>query len=315
MNNTTMNKSSVSERINTDPIFILNEKNTLVSKEFLNKLFRKYKLNHSVVNLNTFIIATTHTSYSTLSYSSTDNGTQEGYHKVREISMNKISHPTNAIPLQRESYERLEFLGDSIIHAVLAEYIFSRFYDQQEGFMTKLRTKLENSDTLAKFSQVLGLDKYILLSRYIEETNGRYNNVHILEDVFEAFIGSLFLDGDDRGKNFEMCRTIIIQLIETEIDISELLFNENNYKDMLLQYAHTRKWPDPIYGTQRVSGTENKIYEMYVKIKGNIEGVGRGNSKKKGEQLAAAEALKNFKVLHDDSDSSDDECEYTCDAD
>lgn len=307
MNSTTINQ------IDVDPIFILNEKNVLITKEFINSLFKKYNLKHSVIQIDRFIIATTHTSYSVKSYASTESGCIEGCHKIKEISANKILHPNKAIQLQTESYERLEFLGDSIIHAILAEYIFVRFSDQQEGFMTKLRTKLENSETLAKFTQVLGLDSYILLSRYMEETNSRYNNVHILEDVFEAFIGTLFLDGDNRGNNFELCRSLLVQLIESEIDIAEILCNETNYKDILLQYAHTKKWPDPIYGTQRVSGTENKIYEMFVRIKGNIEGIGKGNSKKKGEQMAAAMALKKFRVLHDDSDCSDDEYEYTND--
>lgn len=293
-----------------DAIFILNEKNTLITKNFLETIFKKYSLSHTITKFNRFITATTHTSYCVTSYAS-DNG--EGFHKVKEISNNKILHPNTAIPLQGESYERLEFLGDSVIHVILAEYIFNRFSDQQEGFMTKLRTKLENSETLAKFSQVLGLDTYILLSRYMEESNARYNNVHILEDVFEAFIGSLYLDGDNRGENFEVCRSLVIQLVETEIDIAELLNNETNYKDILLQYAHTRKWPDPVYGTQRVSGTDNKIYEMFVRIKGNIEGVGRGNSKKKGEQLAAAEALSKFRAWHGDSDCSDDEYVYESD--
>lgn len=304
-----MNSTSISQ-IDVDPIFILNEKNMLITKDFINSIFKKYNLKHSVIHIDRFIIATTHTSYSTKSYTSVES---EGCHKIKEISSNKISHPNKAIPLQTKSYERLEFLGDSIIHAILAEYIFVRFSDQQEGFMTKLRTKLENSETLAKFTQVLGLDSYILLSRYKEETNSRYNDVHILEDVFEAFIGTLYLDGDNCGNNFELCRSLLVQLIESEIDIAEILCNETNYKDILLQYAHTKKWPDPIYGTQRVSGTENKIYEMFVRIKGNIEGIGKGNSKKKGEQMAAAMALKKFRVLHDDSDGSDDEYEYSND--
>ena len=158
------------------------------------------------------------------------------------------------------------------------------------------------------------MDTYILLSRYMEETNSRNNNIHILEDVFEAFMGALFRDGNETGskygKNIENCKALLIQLIENEIDIAELLFNETNYKDMLLQYAHTKKWPDPVYGTRNVSGSETKIYEMFVRIKGNIEGIGKGNSKKKGEQLAAAMALKKFKCLRDDSDCSDDEYEY-----
>lgn len=309
--------SNVTHEMLMDPGFILNEKNVLVTKDFLNKIFKKYNLDYSIVNLNTFINATTHLSYSKTSYILNDESNRHGYHKVKEISSNKIREPNNAVPLQNESYDRLEFLGDSIIHVIITEYIYARFPDQQEGFLTKLRTKLENSETLAKFTQVLGLDTYILISRYMEETNGRQKNIHVLEDVFEAFIGAIYIDngslynGHMNGYNFELCKSLIVQLIESEIDISEILFNEKNYKDILLQYAHTRKWPEPVYGTQKVIGTENKIYEMYVMIRGNIDGIGRGNSKKKGEQKAAESALKKYKVISADSDHSDDECEYS----
>lgn len=326
-------------RTNVDPVFILNEKNILINSTFINKLFKKYKLHHKVIHIENYVTSMTHISYSTKSYTSQSTN---GYHKVKEISAKRITEPSKAVQLMNESYERFEFLGDSIIHAVLAEYIFRRFPDQQEGFMTKLRTKLENSDTLAKFSRVLGLDNYVLLSRYMEETDGRYTNTHILEDVFEAFIGALYVDvdtnrDDTQQDNYDICKYFIVQLIEAEIDIADMLYNDTNYKDMLLQYAHTKKWPDPVYGTQKVydvdaarvvqrdmygdtsnqfSGascngkSETRIYEMYVKIGGKIEGVGKGISKKKGEQQAAELALKKFRVLRDDDDDSDDE--YIC---
>lgn len=241
--------------------------------------------------------------------------------KMEEISATKIRNTTNVIPLQEHSYERLEYLGDSIIHAVLADYIFTRFPMQQEGFMTKLRTKLENSETLARLSQIIGLDNYLLISRYYEENNSRNENIHLLEDIFEAFIGATYIDGND-GRNFNVCRSLFIGLIERNIDITEILRNETNYKDMLLQYAHSQKMPDPVYGTTNVSTSqqhskydtrENKLYEMYVKIGSKIKGIGIGNSKKKGEQMAAEDALRKFGVINDDSDDSDEECEYKID--
>lgn len=285
----------------TDPIFILNEKNILITEEYINGVFKKYHINHTITHIKPYVTATTHTSYSISTYES---------HKVREVSATKLPRYNKAVPIQNESYERLEYLGDSIIHAILAEYIFNRFSDQQEGFMTKLRTKLENSETLAKFSRVIGLDAYVLLSRYIEETGGRSSNVHILEDVFEAFIGAIFTDGGTTGNNFEVCKSLVIQLIESEIDIAELLFNETNYKDILLRYAHEQKMPDPKYGTHQVTGKENKVYSMFVSIGNKICGYGNGNSKKEGEQMAAKEALTQFQVLHDSDDCSDDEYMY-----
>lgn len=288
-------------------LFILNEKNIFITENDIKRILDKYNLEHIITNMNLFVIATTHASYCIMSYIS-DNEHGEGFHKIKEIGNSKIKNPRNAIPLQSESYERLEYLGDAIIHAILAEYIFTRFPEQQEGFMTKLRTKLENSDTLARFTQVLGLDTYILMSRDVEEAGGRNENIHILEDVFEAFIGSLYIDGCDVGKNFVTCKKLVISLIETEIDIVDIIRNETNYKDILLQYAHKKKWTDPIYGTKCVLGNDNKkMYKMFVVVNGKEIGIGIGNSKKKGEQEAAKLALSKFHIIHDDDDSSDEE--------
>lgn len=301
------------ENITVDPIFILNDKNVLITENDINNIFKKYNLNHKVHDLNLFINATTHTSYCISSY--TPQSSTNGCHKIKDISICKISDLHNVIPLQNKSYERLEFVGDSTIHLILAEYFYDRYSDQQEGFMTKLRTKIENGDSLAHFSQILGLETFILLSRFMEEKNSRNLDMHILEDTFEAFIGALFQDNKDNEDTFKLCKSLVIQLIEKEIDIAELIFNETNYKDLLLQYAHTKKWPDPIYGTVGVYGSDNKSYEMFVKIKNNIEGTGVGNSKKKGEQLAAAMALKKFRVIHDSDDSDDSDEEYAYEED
>jgi len=292
--------------IKDDAVFVLNEKNVLINEKFINNIFRKYKIEHNVIKLDNYQIAMTHDSYC-LNYQPKQKEMPMNCMRKDNIKQNTIN--SSVVPLQQTSYERLEFLGDSIIHAVLAEYIFTRFNDQQEGFMTKLRTKLENNETLAHFTQIIGFDTYVLLSRYYEENNGRVDNIHILEDVFEAFIGAFFLDNDGKSTNFDKCRKFIVNLVETEIDIAELLHNETNYKDMLLKYAHTRKMPDPCYQVRNVTGMDNKTYVMYVRIGQEIIGVGEGNSKKKGEQEAAASALRKFGVIGDDSDDSEEEYE------
>ena len=120
--------------IDVDSIFILNEKNILITKDFINSILKKYNINHTVINLSLYQTAMTHHSYSIMSYM--DNDISDGCHRVKdkEISMTKIKNPNSALPLQQSSYERLEFLGDSIIHAVLAEYIFNRFSQHSLSF-------------------------------------------------------------------------------------------------------------------------------------------------------------------------------------
>jgi len=212
------------------------------------------------------------------------------------------------MPLQTVSYERLEFLGDAKIHAILAEYLFTRYPDQDEGFMTKLRTKIENGNTLSKIARTIHLEEYVVVSRYIEINGGRQANDNIMEDAFEAFIGALYLNF-----GYDVCNRFVTGLIEKEIDISEMLFTETNFKEKLLQYFHLMKWSDPIYGTLDVSGPENKKkYTVYVKCKksiqdaGDIIGIGVGQSKKKGEQIAAMEALTKLGVYKENDDSDEE---------
>lgn len=310
-----------------DQLFILNDKNVLITASFINSIFAKYGIEYNVCNLKNYQLAMTHNSYcigDIVLEHSKHNCTRTPYSdSPSAFRGTKIKPDARIVPLQKESYERLEFLGDSIIHHILASYIYNRFDDQQEGFMTKLRAKLENSDTLAKLTKIIGLNKYILLSRYYENNNCRVDNIHILEDVFEAFIGALSLD-TKKSSNFEVCEKFVITLIELEVDIAELLHTETNYKDTLLKYAHTRKWPDPGYGTRNVIGTsfvenaydknkgcvDNKTYVMWVKIGHEIHGVGKGNSKKQGEQAAAAAALRKLGVICDNEELSDEEYEY-----
>ena len=291
----------------SEQLFILNEENELITNRFIDKIFKKYGINHRVNKLSLYVEATTHTSYCVYKCQQKQN--------QKDIYICPIDNPARAIPLMENTYERLEFLGDSIMHCVLADYLFHRYPDQFEGFMTKLRTKLENTSMLAKFARILGLDQYAIISRYVEANEGRTRNDHIMEDIFEAFIGAFYDDVPqdcDKGSNYNKCRQLIVRLIEDEIDIAELLYNETNYKDMLLQYAHKMRWPDPMYGTRKVTtaGTDMPRYEMYVKINNVIYGVGAGVSKKKGEQMAAKEALENCGVIGNDSDDSDDEYVY-----
>lgn len=287
-----------------DPsLYILNEKNVLITESYIEHTLLKYGIKHKVNNLENFRKAMIHTSYLLRD----DEYWKQQRSKLTNKELDPISDPSKAIPLMTQSYERLEFLGDSVIHLVLAEYFYKRYENEDEGFMTKLRTKIENGDALAHLSKAINLNKYILLSRYIEKNGGRYNNQSILEDAFEAFIGALLLDSD-----FTVCKNFLIKLIEDEIDFAQILHKETNFKDMLLQYFHQRKWVDPVYDVLDISGPDHKKnYTMYVKRKtcatddGEIVGMGVGLSKKKGEQAAARQALIDFGSLKEEESDND----------
>lgn len=290
-------------------IYILNEKNKLITEDYIEKMFFSYGINYKVKNINIFRKAMVHTSY----VHKNEEYWQQHRSKNTNQNLDPISNPNLAIPLQKESFEELEFVGDAVIHNILADYFSNRYQGMGEGFFTKLRTRIENGTTLAHFCRAIGLDQYILISRYIEKNNGRANNDNILEDAFESFIGAIYKDSNTDESNFENCRKFIINLLEKEVDFAELLYNETNFKDMLLQYFHTKKWRDPIYNKLNITGLDHqKVFTVSVTKRvtdrdvGTICGTGTGSSKKRAEQSAAKEALIRFGAYSENKISQND---------
>jgi len=214
-------------------LYILNESNKYITKEYIEKMLQKYGVTHCVSDLSVFQRALTHTSYlkkdertdKTLKLFLANKDNSE---KKDTRDLQPIQNPDQAIPLQELSYERLEFLGDSVIHLVLADYLYQRYDNQYEGFMTKLRTKLENGQSLANLTKAIGLHQYILISRNIEQMGGRLQNVHILEDAFESFIGALYLDTGNANDAITTYQDMIIDLLETKLlkDITKSKMND-----------------------------------------------------------------------------------------
>jgi dsRNA-specific ribonuclease len=286
----------------------LNEKNIYITKKYIHTLLSNYGIKKKIKNLNIFQRAVTHESYLVNNININNENDNNKINKLIKMLKDKEIQPIedikNAIPLQEYSYERLEFLGDSIIHAVLAEYLFNRYPEKYEGFMTKLRTKIENGQQLAVLAKELGLHRYVLLSRYIEQIGGRDKNYHIFEDAFESFVGALYIDTD---YDFKLCKKFIINVIEKHINFSHLIYYETNFKDILLQYYHKMKWPDPKYNVIEILEKNSKKYfKMSVTGKNNeIVGVGTGSSKQKGAQRAAQQAIQFYNII--DDESSDEE--------
>lgn len=289
--------------------YILNEKNKYITAEYVEGVLKKYGIKMKVKNIGYFQQAMIHLSYLIRDEKFYKNNKTKPY-QIQSNDIEPLDDLSKAIPLQPLSYERLEFLGDATIHNILAEYEFKRYPDEGEGFMTKLRTKIENSDSLCNLSRIIGLSEYVIISRYVELNGGRETNKAILEDSFEAFMGALYLDA-----GFEICRQFLIALIEREIDFALLLHTETNFKERLLQYFHLRRYCDPVYFCTDLSGpANNKTYTMCVKCRknehdeGSIVGIASASSKKQGEQLAAFQALIHFGVINE-YDGAEDEIE------
>jgi ribonuclease-3 len=218
----------------------------------------------------------------------------------------KVSVPTynGGKPLVfTRSYEALEFMGDGWIGCIVGDYLYHRFINQNEGFLTKLKNKLVKCEQLAEFASHLGLGEYILLSYKVEMAEGRKNS-SILEDVFEAFCGAIQQD-----LGLPVLQIFVKNLIELTINFDELIRNDDNYKDILLRYFQKNGWGNPTYSVVKVDGPSNKrLYTVgvdYFEILGRhginpmidmgegkkFMALGMEKTKKKAEQKAAKQVL------------------------
>jgi ribonuclease-3 len=191
------------------------------------------------------------------------------------------------LPLQEDSNERYEFLGDAILNVTIAIYLFERYPSENEGFLTRMRTKLVNGKMLAHLSKIVGLEKFILMSKQIEDGDGRANT-NILEDTFEAFIAAVFFD-----LGLETAQEWIINVMEMNLDFSDLVKMNNNMKDIILKYYQQNFGYTPkFYEVDVSSEGKTKVFKVCLKdLNGMVISDGVGKTKKEAEHDAAKKAI------------------------
>jgi ribonuclease-3 len=186
--------------------------------------------------------------------------------------------------------EILEFLGDSVVGLILADYLFHSYPGLGEGQLSKLKAALVSTSSLSILSRKLSLDKEILLGRGEEKNDGRKKK-RILAGAFEAVMGAVYLDN-----TFETSRQILQALIKKHFKkLPKDNFLINNYKSALQEYFNQQKLPAPVYRTVREKGpAHEKVFT--VEVWGGTELLARadGFSKKGAEQKAAQTALKKL---------------------
>jgi len=207
-------------------------------------------------------------------------------------------HGEEVLPIQPKSYERIEWLGDGIIQSTVANYLAWRFPDSDEGFLTKSRSKLVRTGCLGNCARFLGFSRLLILSRYHDEWLHSREDLRLLEDSFEAFIGCLF-QATMVEHQYLVVMDVIFRLLERLVDIPVLLNTDENYKDLLMQYYHkAHNGAFPTYseqGMEEVGGT--RLTKMAVHDPwGAILATAHGHSKKEAEQNAAKLACIHYNV-------------------
>ena len=191
-----------------------------------------------------------------------------------------------------ESFETLEFIGDSVLGFVITKFLFDRYESRQEGFLTKARTKLVRGETLAKIASVLKLDELVIMDEKGMRNNWN-ENPKILEDVFEALIGAIYMDiGLLHAKEF------VLRIFQDPafVDMNSIMVDDN-FKDKLMRHCQIQNWPLPEY---HVAAHHEGLFYIDIYINNGFVARGVAKSKKQAEQNAAqtyfsvAEELKNY---------------------
>ena len=264
------------EKTDKKPMSVYNPDNVLIKKADVRKILSMYNVvipKNININIRLFYEAMTHRSYLIRNKITTED---------------KIS-AKSCVKLQKKSNERLQFLGDAIIHFVIAEFLYHKYPNSDEGFLTRLRCKLENRESLFYLAKQTNIGSYLLVSQNIEVLHGR-TNVNIIGGGFESFIGAVYLE-----IGFPTVKQFILEVIRIELDINQIAENETNYKDLILQLYNKNYWGHPEYRKIKEEGPDHcKVFTMGIYLNGKLMNQGTARSKKKAEQIASKEMYQQL---------------------
>lgn len=198
-----------------------------------------------------------------------------------------FTHTSYANENHKVSYERLEYLGDAVLELIMSEYLYKNT-DYPEGEMTKLRSHYVCENALYEYSLSLKFNEYLKLGKGEEESGGKYRKA-IVADIFEAFIGALYLD-----KGLETVQKFIYKYVIPFIENKKLDFF-SDYKSKLQEFVQTDKRSLEYVLTNEEGPAHNKTFTVIVKIDDVVYGKGVAHSKKEAEQEAAKDALAKAK--------------------
>ena len=183
--------------------------------------------------------------------------------------------------------ERLEFLGDAILDAIVGDIVYKHFEGRREGFLTNTRSKIVQRETLNKLAVEIGLDKLIKYS-----TRSSSHNSYMYGNAFEAFIGAIYLD-----QGYERCKQFMEKkILKNYIDLDKMSRKEVNFKSKLIEWSQKTKMEVSFELIEQFLDQDyNPMFHTEVRIEGLSAGTGTGYSKKESQQNAAQMALKKIK--------------------
>lgn len=207
-----------------------------------------------------------------------------------KLALKHSSLVTSRKQSAKECNERLEFLGDTVLDSVISEYLFKLYPYKGEGFLTEMRSKIVNRQSLNEICHKIHLSSLI---QFNQSRKGQVNK-SMYGDALEAFIGAVYLDlGFGKTKQF-----VLDKIVGDQIDIDSVEGKIFNYKSMLLEHVQKEKLESLSYELVSETGDgKNKNFIVQVKIGSKVMGKGKGVRKKKAEQVASEDALIKMNLL------------------
>jgi ribonuclease-3 len=210
--------------------------------------------------------------------------------EVYKLAISHVSVARESVNGIKHSNERLEYLGDAILGAIVAEFLFKKFPYKDEGFLTEIRSRIVNRESLNSLGKKIGLDRLIAHSG-----NRSYTNSHksMNGDALEALVGAVYLD-----KGFKKCKRFVLhRLIFPHFDIDEIVNNNRNFKSMLIEWIQKENKTIKFDIINEQGFTHYKEFTALILINDEEISTGKGHSKKKAEQSAAEQACEKLKLL------------------
>ncbi len=198
---------------------------------------------------------------------------------------------TNEYPASIDNNEKLEFLGDSVLGLIVADYLYHLYPDSVEGELAKIKSYVVSESCLVKVAKKIKIDNYILVGKGEEYSGGR-NKPALLADCMEAVIGAYFLDS-----GFKLVTDFVLEKLKPEIEKVNEKKHYRDYKTLLQEMIQKKYKCCPRYHVVSVDGPDHdRVYNMEVKINDKVFGPGTGSNKKKAEQEAARLAYEFFET-------------------
>ena len=282
-----------------------NKLNKLFTKNAVQNILKKYGIFNNINNLDLYQDAMVHETYT--------------IGKIKEIcsrdNVKTVKNPDGCVLLRTNSYERLEFLGDAVIENIIVSYLYRRYPDQREGFLSTMKVNFVNRITLGHLSKIIGLSEYLIIGRTLDDLQNAREDDKILCDIFEAFIAAIYLDfNNDKhgfsnsfisGSGYQVAELFLINLIEDEasqLDITTFILDDRNYKNKIVKlikriYKYNPEFKVIKNDISKSGETIIMVQLINPKTK-DIISDGKGQNVKKAEQDASKNALIKLKYFN-----------------